>query len=158
VLDPRADEVLKSSKPEDCFWFDRFNYWKDAHHIVPHHRVCAHRVARFGPASLPMHSDEIHDGVQFPLPEPEMRTRAVYDARLIIHHYGFLRKRKAMFTKTAGNLRAFFGHEQDVRLVEAMKHPERHWTEFCEFDKPLRKYHGYHPPEAKEWLKERGVL
>lgn len=158
VLDPRGYDVLKNAKSDDCFWFERINYWRDAYHVAPHGTVCAHQVARFGPTYLPMFSDEIHDGVQFPLPEPEMRTRAKRHPSLIIHHLGFLRHRDAMFAKNAVNLRAFFGHEQDARLKEAAKHPERHWTDFCPFKRPLMPYSGSYPDIAVDWLKERGAL
>lgn len=158
VIDPLGYHILRTSKPDACWWMRRINYWRDAWHEAPHGTVCAHIVARFGPKNLPMFSDEIHDGVQFPLPEPEMRVRAKQHPNLIIHHYGFLRKREALFKKVETNLRLFFGGTQDSRIVEAEKHPEKHWTEFCPFNSPLIPYKGLHPEFAVEWLKERGAL
>lgn len=158
VLDESAYPVLREANPEDCFWFHRVNYWRDVKHTAPYGTVCSHIVARFGPHDLPMHSDEMHDGVHFPLGEPEMRQRAVKDDRLVIHHYGFLRKREALFRKIEGNLRAFFGAGQDERIKKAMEDGSRHWTEFCPFERPLLKWRGEQPQRALDWLKERGAL
>lgn len=158
VLDPMGYEVLRGAAVNDCFWFRRVNYWHDVWHEAPWGTVCAHRVARFGPASLRMWSDEIHDGVQFPLPEPEIRTRAKDHPKLVIHHYGFLRKREALFRKVKANLRYFFGCGQDVRILEAAKHPDKHWTTFCKFEEPLLKVGYYQPALAWPWLKERGAM
>lgn len=159
VLDPSGyDRIREAHKNRECLWLARHNYWRDAKTIAPHGTVCAHEVARFGPSHLPMYSDEIHDGVQFPLPEPEMRVKGVKHPSLLIHHYGFLRKRDALFAKTAVNLKAFFGQDQDGRLIEAMKHPEKHWTDFAPFKKPLIPFTGKHPDFCEMWLKERGAL
>lgn len=159
VLDPSGyDRIREAHKNRECLWLARHNYWRDAKTIAPHGTVCAHEVARFGPSTLPMFSDEIHDGVQFSLPEPEMRVRAVRHPSLVIHHFGFLRKREALFDKVAVNLRAFFGQDQDQRLIEAMKHPEKHWTEFCPFNQPLLPAPVPVPEFCKPWLKERGAL
>jgi glycosyltransferase involved in cell wall biosynthesis len=158
VLDPAGYNVLRQAPPGQCYWFYRANYWRDIRHMAPHGTVCSHRVARFGPHYLPMHSDEIHDGVQFPKPEPEMRVKAVRHPALKIHHLGFLRHREAMLSKVESNLRYFFGSGQDERLIRAIKEPDRHWTEFCPFKWPLLDA-PWEPPEiALEWLEERNAL
>jgi glycosyltransferase involved in cell wall biosynthesis len=158
VLDPMGYNTLLNAGPKDCYWARRLNYWHDVWHEAPHGTVCAHEVARFGPTELRMWSDEIHDGVQFPFPEPEIRVKAKRSPHLVVHHYGFLRKREAMFRKVRNNLKYFFGCGQDVRILEAEKHPEIHWTEFCKFLEPLLKTNGYQPAHCWPWLKERGAM
>jgi glycosyltransferase involved in cell wall biosynthesis len=158
ILDPMGYDTLRDAEEGRCYWFYRANYWRDAKHMAPHGTVCSHEVARFGPWSIPMHSDEIHDGIQFPLPEPEMRLKAKRHPSLRIHHLGFLRHREALFAKVERNLRHFFGDNQDARIVEAIKHPDKHWTEFCPFRKPLLDAPWEVPEMATEWLKERGAL
>lgn len=159
VLDPSGyDRIREAHKKGECLWFRRINYWGNVWQEAPHGTVCAHEVARFGPSTMKMYSDEIHDGVQFALPEPEMRVRAVRHPSLVLHHFGFCRKREALFDKVAVNLRAFFGQDQDPRLIEAMKHPEKHWTEFCPFNQPLLPALVPVPEFCKPWLQERGAL
>ncbi len=161
ILDPKGYDVLLNADREDtkeCFWFRRINYWFDVWHEAPHGTVCAHEVARFAPINYLMWSDEIHDGVQFPLPEPEMRVKAKKHPDLRIMHLGFLRKREALFRKVEANLRYFFGCGQDVRILEAAKHPDKHWTTFCEFKEPLLRTSHYMPALTWPWLKERGAM
>lgn len=158
VLDPGAYPLLKAAPKQRCFWFHRLNYWRDVRTVCPHGHTCSHMVARFGPTELPMFSDEIHDGVQFPLPEPLMRVRAVHDPALVIHHFGFVRRREALFAKCRVVLRAFFGGYDD-RLVEAERHPERPWQDYCRHAVPLLPRNGPMPPAyTHAWLKERGAM
>jgi glycosyltransferase involved in cell wall biosynthesis len=158
VLDPGAYGALVAAPKGRCFWFHRLNYWRDVRHVCPHGHTCSHQVARYGPTALPMHSDEIHDGVQFPLPEPVMRLRAVREPSLYIHHFGFLRKREALFAKCKVVLKAFFGGYDD-RLVEAEKDASRPWQDYCLHSVPLIAREGPEPPAfAREWLRERGAL
>lgn len=159
VLDPRGyDRIKEAHRNGESLWFRRMNYWRNVRQEAPHGTVCAHEVARFGPSCMPMFSDEIHDGIQFALPEPEMRVKGRRDGNLIIHHLGFLRKREALFDKVAANLKYFFGQPQDNRLIEAMNHPEKHWTEFCKFEQSLLPASVAVPDFCKDWLQERNAL
>lgn len=156
VIEPEVFGVLRAAAPSAVYTLHRLNYWRDARHTIKPGWCCSHKVVRFAPAHLHMTSDEIYDGNGFPKEEPEIRRRATDRMDLKIHHVGFLRKREALFKKVEVCLRAFFGSEQDQRLVRAMAHPEVHWSTFVE--QPLERYEGGHPAVAVPWLKERGAL
>jgi glycosyltransferase involved in cell wall biosynthesis len=158
VIEPEAFETLRRAPASAVYTMHRLNYWRDTKHIIPHGFCCSHKVVRFAPANLWMTSDEIYRSQDFPEAEPEIRTRAVERMNLRIHHLGFLRKREALFKKVEVCLRAFFGAGQDARLIEAMKHPETHWTTFCPFARPLLRSQWQVPEVAREWCRERGAL
>jgi glycosyltransferase involved in cell wall biosynthesis len=158
-----ADEVLSGSGEFDrdkSYWVRRNNFWRDAHHTVPPGRCCADWVVRYGPTDMTACSDEMYgdDPNMLHAPEPEVRKIAVRHPTREIMHYGFLRKREALFRKVETCIRYWFGGSQDSRLIEAEKHPDVHWTTFCQFDQPLIPFTGSHPEIAREWLKERGAL
>jgi hypothetical protein len=158
VIEPEAFETLRRAPASAVYTMHRLNYWRDTKHLIPHGFCCSHKVVRFAPTNLWMTSDEIYRSQDFPEAEPEIRTRAVERMNLRIHHLGFLRKREALFKKVEVCLRAFFGAGQDARLIEAMKHPETHWTTFCPFPRPLLRSQWQVPEVAREWCRERGAL
>lgn len=155
-----ADEVLHEnsyeeirraaeSGPNAALTCHRHTFWRDLHHLVPHGRTCGELVTRFGPQRCWMCSDEIHtEG------EPEIRQLAKM-SNVEIFHYGFLRKREALFAKCRVMLEAYFG-TYDSRLDEAEKHPDQHWEDFCNHGVPLREFRGSHPIAAHQWLIEHG--
>lgn len=159
VIDPAVFPELRKASASAVYTLHRLNYWQDARHLIPHGYCCSHKVTRFAPTSMWMTSDEIYRSQDFPEDEPPIRRRAVERLDLTIHHLGFLRRREALFKKVEVCLNAFFGTHQDSRLVEAMQHPERHWTEFCPHPQPLLEWRGGGVPGlAKGWLRERGAL
>jgi hypothetical protein len=156
VIDPAAFPALRAAPTGVVYTLKRLNYWRDVRTIIRSGYCCSDKVARFAPVDLHMTSDEIYRSQDFPEDEPEIRKRAVPRLDLHIHHLGFLRKREALFKKVEVCLRAFFGQGQDSRLVEAMRHPKRHWTEFV--NQPVEAWRGPVPDVAKAWLKERDAL
>lgn len=157
VLDPNSYEEIRTCNPGASFWFERLNFWRDGKHIIPHGRCCGHLLARMGPTQYFMPSDERYGSPGFPGPEPEIRQKATFNPKLRIFHYGFLRRRQALFDKCRVVLKAFFNGYDD-RLVQAENDPSKPWQDYCEFDLPLLDYNGPHPQIAHEWLKGRGAI
>lgn len=160
VLSEKAYPILsRNVSTGRCLWFRRNNFWKDARTVIPDGETCGHMVARFGPTKLWMPSDEPYgDGDSFHAgPEPTIRVLAIHSAELSIFHYGFLRKREAIFAKNRVNLMAFRG-TWDARLSRAILHPEKDWQDFSPHIQPYIKYYGAHPKHCIPWLKERGAL
>lgn len=145
------DEIRRAAEegPNTALLCHRHNFWKDLHHLCPIGRTCSHLVVRFGPQRCWMSSDEIH-----PEGEPEIRQLA-RPSNVEIFHYGFIRKKEAMFAKCRVVLQAHFGR-YDERLEEAEKHPDKEWWEFAKHDIPLREYRGSHPTSVHQWLIEHG--
>lgn len=131
--------------------FRRLNFWKDARHLAPEDRYCGTMVARMGPASLYLPSDE-----QFPAVEPNMRTTAQAVTNANIYHYGAIRDRDKFVAKSVATQTYFFG-TCDRRIVDTAA-SGRAWDSIDYFDLPLRDFVGNHPACAVEWLKERGNL
>lgn len=155
VVDPAVFPALRTA-PGATYTLKRLNYWRDARHVVKTGHCCSDKVVRFAPVNLWMTSDEIYRSQDFPEEEPPIRRLAQERLDLRIHHLGFLRKREALFKKVEVCLRAWFGAGQDSRLLEAMKHPEVHWSTFV--DQPLEEYGGPWPELIVPWLRERGAL
>lgn len=132
-----------------CLFFDRHNFYGDAHHIAREGHVCGRMVARFGPTSLYMPSDEIHPRVL-----PNVRYYATYDDAMKIYHYGFMRKDSAFYAKSDVVQRGFFG-ETDKRVLRC-RDEGLDWMK--EIPVPLDEFHGEHPPQMIPWLKERNRL
>jgi glycosyltransferase involved in cell wall biosynthesis len=157
VLDPDSGALLSRIPYGEARVFHRLNFFRDGRTIIPTGFTCAHQVVRFGPTHLPSCSDEIYAPGHFEGPEPVIRQIASEDKRLRIFHYGFIRKQQAMFDKCKVVLRAFFNRYDD-RLVEAQKHSDMKWQDFCGYPVPVLTYDGTHPEIAIPWLKERGAL
>lgn len=157
LLDPESGPLLREIPKGEARTFYRLNFWKDGKTLIPRGHTCSHLVVRYGPSHLKSTSDEIYGPGQFPGPEPRIRRISKVDERLRIFHYGFLRKRQALFDKCRVVLRGFFGG-YDERLVEAEKHPDQPWQNFCFHTAPYETYHGTHPEIAIQWLKERQAL
>jgi glycosyl transferase family 2 len=130
--------------------FRRYNFWRSAKTLVPFNKCCGEMVARLGPASLYLPSDEPH-----PLVTPNIRTGSEHFQGLEIFHYGFLRKSEAFVKKSKVVQEAFFG-SVDTRIAEAHGKHEK-WSDHDFFDgEPLRDFIGEHPPIVRQWLVDRG--
>lgn len=151
VLDPAGYDQIRAMKSTGCSaMFQRLNFWKDAQHLAPHNRVCGEMVARLGPTSLYMPSDEPQPAVH-----PNVRTNAAPFPSLRIFHYGFLRKPDAFVKKADAINQMFFG-STDPRLAEQVAKGER-WDNRDYFSgEPLRPFNEQHPEVARRWLQERG--
>lgn len=154
-----ADEVLWEGSYETvrelarnnlCGIFKRHNFWKDAKHCAPLNTVCGDTVARCGPTSLYMPSDE-----PYPAVEPNIRTDAEYFPHLEIFHYGFIRDPDAFMRKSKAVQTMFMG-SVDQRLLN-MESAGQKWTAGDYFQgQPLQTFDGRHPKVAHQWLRERG--
>lgn len=152
VLDPGGYQKITELKNAGrCALFQRLNFWKDAQHLAPHNRCCGTMVARLGPTSLYLPSDEPSPAV-----EPNIRTNAEWHPQLRIFHYGFIRKPDAFVRKSVEVQNMFFG-SVDRRITDMQLEGKR-WDERDYFDIPLEDYHGSHPQVAHAWLRERGHL
>lgn len=130
----------------------RFNFWKDAQHLIPHGCGLGHQVIRVGPQC----EWTADDG-----PDPQGRDRWLIEnaqhCGVKILHYGFLRKREAFFNKAREMSRIYMGNE-DERLMAAekdggnwMMHPR-----MSEWKDRLITFNGSHPKIIHQWLTERG--
>ena len=164
VLELDADEVLHENSYETItkikektnqvrrasYQFQRYNFWRDASHIIPHGVCCGHAVVRLAPQNVWLPSDGIHPNgqecimMQSPSPGP-----------LEIMHYGFIRKPEAFFRK-ARALQGFFFNSYDPRLEKA-EMMEGNWMENCNvgWEGQLIPFTGTHPERMKGWLEAR---
>lgn len=153
VLDPISYNFIRYRMVkggDGSHLFERLNFWQDAHHLAPENRACGTYVARMGPTSAWMCSDEPNPRV-----EPNIRTNARKQDTLRIFHYGFIRDPKAFVKKSVQVQTAFFG-SVDSRITE-MDAKGRDWREREYFDgEPLREFTGRHPEVARQWLRDRG--
>lgn len=151
VLAPQSyPAILEMASQSRSGLFRRLNFWQDTEHLAPENRCCGTMVARLGPTSLYMPSDE-------PLPAQEENVRKYADAdeRLLIFHYGFIRNPSAFVKKSVAVQNMFFG-SVDQRIVE-MAAQGRPWNERDYFDGlPLRSWSGRHPDVALSWLRKNG--
>lgn len=157
-----ADEVLHENSYETIqkikdisdrasYVFDRYNFWRDTSHLVPHGVNLGHRVVRLAPQNVWLPSDGYH-------PTGAECMMMVRDApgRLEIMHYGFLRKPDAFFKK-ARALQGYFFNTYDQRLADAETHPK--WMEkpgITGWEGNLLDFNGTHPERMRGWLEQRG--
>lgn len=158
-----ADEVLHEDSYETvrraadnglAGFCHRYNFWRDAQHLIPEGKCCGHEVLRIGPKNNWFPSD---------YPDPHGRDADIIakaqhlDIR--IFHYGFLRKREAFFKK-AREVQRIWAGTFDPRLEAAEKF-EGNWSEMpgvTGWENQLVDFTGTHPKIAHQWLKERNVL
>lgn len=154
-----ADEVLhensysevraaaESGKVLACH---RFNFWRDAQHLIPHGHCCGHEVVRVGPANIPMPSD-------YPIPGSEQIMSMHVGSSVQIMHYGFLRQSTAFFAK-AREVQRIWNNDYDQRLVEA-EAAGGNWMAnpvVSPWVNDLLPFTGTHPELIKSWLRIRG--
>lgn len=172
VLQLDADEILSEhsyptierfkaeTNPDDrvSLWCRRYNFWKDAQHLIPHGVCLGHRVVRIGPQSVWMPSDGPH-------PKGSEMIAMAVDSNVEIFHYGFLRRREAFFLK-ARELQKMFFNSYDPRLaaverkliLEGEKAGENWMVEIenVEWINRLIPFSQTHPLVARSWLVARG--
>ena len=92
----------------------RWNFWRDAKHMIPFGKVCGHEVIRIGPANLWMPADTPH-----PKGQPMMNIEKIA-LNIHVHHYGFLRRPEAFFQKEKFLQTAFTGgYDKQLDAIEA---------------------------------------
>jgi glycosyltransferase involved in cell wall biosynthesis len=156
VLDDTAEchaVIRESTRDGLCRWFNRLNFWRDGRSLIPDGACCGKWVARMGPSSLYMPSDEPD------AKDNTIRERATRDASgaLRIFHLGFLRRTAAFFAKSKIVQPAFMG-TYDPRLTAAEAEGKAlHQINFG-WQNNLVPYRGRHPAAIAQWMKERGAL
>lgn len=160
MLQLDADEVLsddagtyasikKTVEDKSAICFDRINFVKDAHSVIPEGECCGRWVVRLGPSHLHWVSDEPHDRGEVPLLD-----MAHIEPKAFIFHLGFLRERQAFYSKARVVLGAFF-NEFDQRLQRSEQTGKHPFSEFPWWNR-LNSYQGYYPQPVRNWLQERG--
>lgn len=129
--------------------FDRINFVRDSHSVIPEGECCGRWVVRLGPRDLHWVSDEPHKPGEVPLLD-----MAHIEPQAKIFHLGFLRKREAFFSKARVVGAAFF-NEFDSRLAEAETTGAHPFGKFPWWNR-LTSYRGYYPESVKAWMRERG--
>lgn len=160
ILQLDADEILhetsyaeiehyKSRNARFSLRMKRFNFWRDAHSLIPKGVCCGHEVYRFGPQELFIPSDGEH-------PDGSNWIHMGITSDVEIFHYGFLRRRAAWFKK-AKALQGMFFDSYDPRLATA-EQADGNWMEhpaMPDWARNLVPFTGEHPELAKAWLKAR---
>ncbi len=113
--------------------------------------VCGRYVARLGPTELVMPSD---NSEKHPDGEFEICKRARYHPKLLVGHYGFLRKPAAFFAKSKVMQTALL-NTYDPALTKA-EETGLPWYTLSNANIPLDPYTGTHPGHIVTWLRERG--
>jgi glycosyltransferase involved in cell wall biosynthesis len=151
IIDPAGyDQIRALVGTGKSALFQRLNFWKDSKHLAPENVACGTQVARLGPTSAWMCSDE-----PFPAVNPNIRTDAEPFPTLRIFHYGFIRDPKAFVRKSVAVQNMFFG-SCDSRITE-MDAQGKDWRDRDYFEGlKLREYNDYHPEVAHQWLLARG--
>lgn len=154
-----ADEVIHeddygkiraSADAKKTLFFHRFNFWRDAQHLIPEGHCCGTKVLRMAPANMPVPSD-------YPYAPANETVSQAQDSDIKVYHYGFLRHRKAFFQK-ARVVQAIWSGSFDPRL-EAAEKAEGNWMEHegvTGWEKNLVDFKGTHPKIIHDWLKARG--
>lgn len=154
VHEDSYQEILRLKRLGDksrcAAWCHRLTFWADAKHLVPSGVMLADRVVRIAPQFAYLPSDGCNS-------KPNIPSGYAVDTGIKIFHYGFLRKRDAMFKKERLLQNAFFG-SYDKRLEAAEKF-HGNWAlmpGINGWEDRLTPFKGTHPAVAKAWLKERG--
>lgn len=167
VIQLDADEVLASDSHQAVKTFVgvalqknlrisarclRYNFWKDAWHLIPEGVCLAHEVIRIMPQNIFLPSDGAD-------PRGSEATDMAVNTPIEIFHYGFLRKRESFFQK-AKDLQKFFFNDYDKRLEEADKAGGNWMTHegVVPWKDQLVDFKGSHPLVAQQWLKDRNWL
>lgn len=143
------DAIKRTLAAKDAICFDRINFVRDAHSVIPEGECCGRWVVRLGPSNLHWVSDEPHKRGEVPLLD---MAHIEPDAK--IFHMGFLRRREAFYSKAKVVLGAFF-NEFDQRLKRAEESGNHPFSEFPWWNR-LTSYYGYYPESVRKWLTERG--
>jgi hypothetical protein len=142
-------EACESNSPARRF--RRLNYWKDPFHLIPEGHCCSPSVARMGLTEMRMPTDQPTAPGEFPI-----NDAATKDARLVIHHLGFLRKPKYFYAKSKA-VQSIWINGYDNRLTQVEKQGKPQWEiEDCEWTKSLTPYNGYIPDAVQRWMSSQG--
>lgn len=159
VIQLDADEVLhenshaevraavEAGTPLICH---RYNFWRDAQHLIPHGHCCGYKVIRVGPQPWFIPSD-------YPDPRAGQIMAAAVPSSVEIHHVGFLRKREPLFLKFK-EIHRIWSNTYDARL-KGVEEDGGDWSRdhrVCDWVDQLTEFAGTHPKILHPWLIERG--
>lgn len=149
------EEAEKSEPFSVLCW--RYNFWRDAWHLIPKNECCGHRVIRIAPTNVWLPAD-------YPHPKGRAAMDMERDCPLQIFHYGFLRRREAFFKKERALQQAFV-NRFDPKLVRAETYAGN-WMDMPGISSGddtspgweirVTEFTGTHPEIALQWLRDRG--
>lgn len=152
-----ADELLHEQEYEEIrkqvgsvLFLHRFNFWRDAKHLIPEGKCCGTRVLRMAGTTMPIPSD-------YPYKHSAPTEALAKDSHINVYHYGFLRYREQFFLK-AKEVQRIWMNTYDPRL-EAADKAGGNWMQHegvTGWENNLNNFTGTHPDIIKPWLKERG--
>lgn len=158
----QADEVLHedsyraiheaTTRGADSFQVRRLNFYGNiSQHVrldIPtHEKPCDDHPTRLGRH----HLNALGDGESI---EAYNVSQDFVD-KILICHYGFVRKPLALVDKTVDAYRWFFGGgSQDERFQRMQEDKQYRWQEIMRQDQ-MQTFTGSHPKVAKHWIKER---
>jgi glycosyltransferase involved in cell wall biosynthesis len=148
-----AEVLSRKTNYKHTLWCKRYNFWRDHRNLIPSGVALSDRVVRMAPTEVWLPSDGPHPPGHIGHKAIEMAVHS----NIEIFHYGFLRKRDALFKKDKGLLEMFLNTTDD-RMTEVEKRPGN-WMEDIkgvEWINSLVHYGGEHPKVIHEWLKQRG--
>ena len=144
------DEVTRAKENGSVLYCKRFNFWKDAQHLIPEGHCCSAKVIRVAPCNMNIPSDS-------PWPEAQDAMNNAKDSGIEIMHYGFIREVKGFFKK-ARSVQSIWANSFDPRLERAEQYGLE-WASapgLSDWQNQLVEFKGTHPAVIHEWLKERG--
>jgi len=153
------DEIVAACQSRKTCHCYRYNFWRDAYSCIPHGVCCGYNVIRVGPANQ-----------FFPDDAPDLLgrdgfiCRAAQPSNIKIGHYGWLRKRSAIFGKHRNSMAIWDGKPQgDPRMHEAENFDGNWMLAPALWDrpdgwenKPIPYTGPPHPDYMRPWLIERG--
>lgn len=147
LIAPESYSYIRQAMEEGCegYLCTRINLWKDAHHMlnVPHYRKpCSTEVNRLTKRGY----ESYDDGENIASP-----TNDKYLDKIIIWHYGFIRKKEVHPEKIRNMQRNIFLTEPDRKLDGMGSFEWDRW--FSESD--LAPVTLEHPSHIREWISIR---
>jgi glycosyltransferase involved in cell wall biosynthesis len=145
------DRILKAAHDGETLLCYRYNFWRDAQHLIPRGVCCGTDVIRVGPRSHFFPSDYPDDRAADICKLAKWPTDPVY-----IYHYGFLRKRDAFFRK-AHVMQNIWAGSYDPRLA-AVENQTGNWMAdpgVADWVDRCPRFSGTHPKAIHQWLTER---
>lgn len=148
----QGDEVLHEmdySKILECantglpYFVNRYNFWMDTSHLIPHGRCCGHWICRLGPRST-----KVAWGSE------SLDPRGARPSSVGVYHYGFLRE-PVSFRKKAEIMLPTFCGSMDQRVYDVEKNGIKAFRQFWPKEEDL-PFIGTQPKAAREWLKKGG--
>jgi glycosyltransferase involved in cell wall biosynthesis len=148
-------EVREAAEAKRSLICNRFNFWQDTEHLVPHGVCLGWQVIRVGPQNAFFPSD-------YPDPRAQRMMDEAKPSTVEIMHYGFLRPPEQFFLK-AQEVQRIWNNSYDPRLDRAARELRdgkiKNWMNsegLCGWEKDGMPFTGTHPAIIKPYLREMG--